>query len=151
MASVLDAVLVAVKSQIEDLALTGIVDASIYIQKVPTTRDFTSSDFPAVIISPIGSPKLNTQGGTNLRDEIEYPIGIFIVDNDNQNQTSDRDQYFLWNERITKSFRTPRLTGVTSIVNSFVSPGVSVHPDWIKTGQYQSGLTVSFISWESRT
>ncbi|WP_417390221.1 hypothetical protein [Gimesia sp.] len=150
MTAILESILTTVQSQIQELDLTDIPDASVYIQKVASTRGFESDDFPAVLIAPLGQPRLNPLKGTNLRDQIEYPVGVFILDNDNQNQTSDRDKYLTWYETILKKFRTPRLTGVDSVVNSYVSPGAVVDPNWFETGEYLAGMTLWFISWEAR-
>ena len=150
MPAILENILTTVQAEIRALNLTDIPDSHIYLQKVPTTRDFTSNDFPAILITPMGVPKINPQEGTNLRDQIEYPIGVFMVDNDNQNQTINRDKYLTWYEQIMKKFRTPRLAGVSSIVNSFVAPGAVVDQDWFQVGEYHAGLTLWFISWETR-
>jgi len=150
MTAILEDILTTVKTAIEDLNLTGIADASIYIQKVPSTRNFQPSDFPAILIAP-GTPKHNPALGTNLRDQIEYAVGVFIVDADQQNQTLNRDKYLTWYETIVKKFRTPRLSGVDTVVNSYVAPGAVVSPEWFEAGEYHAGITLWFISWEART
>lgn len=149
MTAILETILTSVKTQIESLNLTDIADASIIIQKVPSTRDFQSTDFPAILIAP-GTPKHNPQAGTNLRDQIEYAVGVFIVDADQQNQTLNRDKYLTWYEEIVKKFRTPRLTGADTVVNSYVSPGAVVDPGWFEVGEYHAGMSLWFVSWESR-
>ncbi len=150
MTAILEDILTTVKTQIESLELSDIVDDSIIIQKVPSTRNFQSSDFPAILIAP-GAPKLNPAKGTNIRDQIEYQVGVFIVDTDQQNQTLNREKYLNWYESIVKNFRTPRLSGVSSVVNSYVAPGAVVDPSWFEAGEYHAGMTLWFISWESRT
>ncbi|WP_339730095.1 hypothetical protein [uncultured Gimesia sp.] len=150
MTAILETILTTVKTQIESLALTDIVDDSIIIQKVPSTQNFTSADFPAILIAP-GTPKHNPTLGTNLRDQIEYQVGVFIVDADEQNQTLNRDKYLTWYQEITKKFRTPRLSGVASVVNSYVTPGAVVDPSWFEVGEYHAGMILWFVSWESRT
>lgn len=150
MTAILETILTSVKTQIESLTLTDITDESIIIQKVPSTRNFTSSDFPAILIAP-GTPKHNPALGTNLRDQIEYQVGVFIVDADQQNQTLNRDKYLTWYEEIVKEFRTPRLTGASTVVNSYVTPGAVVDPGWFEVGEYHAGITLWFVSWETRT
>ncbi len=149
MTAILEDILTTVQTEIQGLSLTDIADNHIHIQKLATTRDFQTDDFPAILIAP-GTPKLNAQAGTNLRDQIEYSVGVYIVDNDNQNQTINRNKYLTWYETIVKKFRTPRLTGVDSIVNSFVAPGAVVDQDWFQVGEYHAGVTLWFISWETR-
>jgi len=149
MTAILESILTTVKTQIESLDLTDITDDSIIIQKVPSTRDFQSADFPAILIAP-GTPKHNPKEGTNERDQIEYQVGVYIVDADNQNQTLNRDKYLTWYEDIFKKFRTPRLTGVNSVVNSYVGPGIVVDPGWFEVGEYHAGVSLWFISWETR-
>lgn len=150
MTAILESILTTVQSEIQDLGLTDIDNASVYVQKVPSTRNFQSSDFPAILIAPAGVPKFNKTGGTNLRDEIEYPIGVYIVDADNQNQTLNRDKYLTWYQSIVTKFRMPRLSGVNSIVNSYVAPGLVVDPAWFEAGEFHAGITLWFISWETR-
>jgi len=149
MTAILESILTTVKSEIELLIMTDIGGDSIIIQKVPSTRNFTSTDFPAILIAP-GTPKHNPKEGTNERDQIEYQVGIFIVDADQQNQTLNRDKYLTWYETIVKKFRTPRLAGVDSVVNSYVAPGAVVDPGWFEAGEYHAGMTLWFISWETR-
>lgn len=150
MTAILESILTTVQSQIQGLNLTDIPDASVYVQKVPSTRNFLPANFPAILIVP-ATPKLNRTGGTNLRDEIEYQIGVIIVDADDQNQTLNRNKYLTWYEEIVKSFRTPRLSGVSSVVNSYVAPGTVVDPSWFEAGEYHAGITLWFVSWETRT
>lgn len=150
MTAILESILTTVQSEIQDLNLTDIANDHVHVQKVPSTRNFQSSDFPAILIAP-STPKLNQSAGTNLRDQIEYQVGVFIVDADNQNQTSNRGKYLTWYEEIVKKFRTPRLTGVSSVVNSYVAPGIVVDPAWFEAGEFHAGVSLWFISWETRT
>ena len=149
MTAILEDILTTVQTEIQSLDLTDIADADIYIQKVASTRSFKTEDFPAILIAP-GTPKLNPQAGTNLRDQIEYSVGVYIVDKDEQNQTANRNKYLTWYEAIVKKFRTPRLTGVDSVVNGYVTPGAVVDQDWFQVGEYHAGMTLWFISWETR-
>ncbi len=148
--AVLEDILTTVQTKIQDLNLTNIPDAQVIIQKVPSTRDFVSANFPAVIIAPAGEPKFDPNKGTNIRDQIDYPIGVFMVAADNQDQVANRDKYFTWYESILKEFRTPRLVGVDSIVNSYVTPGAMVEPGWFEVGEYVAGMVLWFMSWETR-
>ncbi|MAX35702.1 hypothetical protein [Gimesia sp.] len=149
MTAILEDILTAVKTQIEGLDLADIADASIRILKEPTTRNFAAADFPAVLIAP-KTPKHNPSQGTNLRDQIEYQISVVLVDSD-EDQVANRNKYLTWYEAIVKSFRTPRLTGVASVVNSYVAPGAVVDPSWFEAGEYHAGITLWFVSWEART
>jgi len=150
MTATLETILRTVQSEIQGLSLVDIADDHLHVQKVPSTRNFTASDFPAILIAPAGAPKFNKTGGTNLRDEIEYPVGVYIVDADNQDQTVNRNKYLNWYEIILKKFRTPRLSGVDTIINSYVSPGLVVDPGWFEAGEFHAGMTLWFISWETR-
>lgn len=148
--AVLENILTTVQTKIRALNLTDIPDANVIIQKVPSTRDFESANFPAVIIAPAGEPKFDINKGTNVRDQIDYPIGVFMIAADNQDQVANREKYFTWYEAILKEFRTPRLAGVDSIVNSYVTPGAMVEPGWFELGEYVAGLVLWLISWETR-
>ncbi|QDV21420.1 hypothetical protein Pan153_61080 [Gimesia panareensis] len=150
MTAILENILTTIQTEIQNLNLTEIANEHVHIQKSPSTRNFTSADFPAILISP-GNLKHNPAEGTNLRDQIEYQIGIFIVDADNQNQTINRGKYLSWYETILKQFRTPRLSGVGTIVNSYVAPGLVVDPAWFEAGEFHAGVSLWFISWETRS
>lgn len=150
MTAILESILTTVQSEIQGLSLADIASGDVHVQKVPSTRNFQSSDFPAILIAPAGAPKLNKTGGTNLRDEIEYPVGVYIVDADNQDQTINRDKYLTWYQQIVTKFRTPRLSGVNSIVNSYVAPGLVVDPAWFEAGEFHAGVSLWFVSWETR-
>lgn len=149
MTAIIESILMTVQSEIQNLNLTDIANDHVHIQKVPSTRNFLAADFPAILIVA-GTPRHNPAQGTNLRDQIEYQVGIFIVDADNQNQTANRDKYLSWYEAILKQFRTPRLAGVDTIVNSYVAPGLVVDPSWFEAGEFHAGITLWFISWETR-
>ncbi|QDU53538.1 hypothetical protein [Gimesia panareensis] len=150
MTAILENILTTIQTEIQNLNLTEIADEHVHIQKIPSTRNFTAADFPAILISP-ENLKHNPAQGTNLRDQIEYQIGIYIVDADNQNQTINRGKYLSWYETILKYFRTPRLTGVDIIVNSYVAPGLVVDPAWFEAGEFHAGVSLWFISWETRS
>lgn len=150
MSAVLENILITVQSEIQGLNLTDIADDHVHIQKVPTTSNFVSNDFPAILITPMGVPKINPSAGTNLRDQIEYPIGVFMVDSDNQNQTLNRNKYLEWYEAVVKKFRIPSLTGVDEVVSGYVTTGTVVDQDWFVVGEYRAGITLWFISWETR-
>ena len=150
MTAILESILTTVQSEIQGLSLTDIANDHVHVQKVPSTRNFTADDFPAILIAP-ATPKLNQNAGTNLRDQIEYQVGVFIVDADNQDQTANRNKYLTWYEEIVKKFRTPRLSGVASVVNSYVAPGIVVDPAWFEAGEFHAGVSLWFISWETRT
>lgn len=150
MTAIFESILTTVQSEIQGLSLTGIANDHVIIQKVASTRDFENEHFPAILIAP-GPVKFNKTGGTNLRDEIEYNVGVYIVAADNQDQSANRNQYLTWYETILKKFRTPRLTGVDTVINSYVSPGPVVDPSWFEVGEYHAGIGLQFISWEPRS
>lgn len=149
MTAILEDILTTVQDEIQALNLTDIADSHILVQKMLSTRSFQSEHYPAVLIAP-QNVKTNPKEGTNLRDQIEYQVGVLIVDNDNQDQTINRDKYLTWYETIMTKFRTPRLTGVDSVINSYVAPGLVVDPDWFQAGEFHAGMSLWFISWEAR-
>lgn len=138
----------AVQARIQGLALSGIPSAQVYVRKVPWTRETT---FPCVQIAPIGAEKIPRAGGTNLRDDIEYPVLVVIVDKDDQKQQTNRDRDLLWRQRIIKAFRNQRLPGVSEVHQCVVEPqAINPPKDWIEQSAWVSAVRFNFVTREAR-
>lgn len=142
-----------IQTTIQGLNLTGLADANVLIHKVP--RDIekdmaATSPLPAVIISPRDAEGLDPMQGTNLADDVVYPIQVVILDQDGQSQTANLDQYLLWRESIRRKFNNKRLAGITEVISVTVQPKTIVDAErWVK-GQFVSAQVLMVTSRETR-
>lgn len=113
MASVYTNILNAVCSEIQSLQLEGISPANVVIGKVPTDRQGLLPSLPGILIAPFGSSTI--VGGSNLRDDIAYPVLIALLQASNTSQTENRDRALLWSESISRAFRNQRLADVPTV------------------------------------
>lgn len=143
--------LVAVQEAIQGLDLTGIADAQIYRMNLPTDRNTQATiTLPCVIVSQPGQ-ELELEG-TNLRDDIGYPVLITFVDKNNQNTTANQARDLLWRQRVYRLFRHQRtITSVTEIERCEVEPGPIIDPGLFQQQNLWIGsLVVRCISREVR-
>ena len=143
----------AVQTAIQGLGLTGLSSSNVLIHKVPRDLDKdmpATSPLPAIIISPRDAEGADPRAGTNLKDDVVYPIQIVILDQDGQNQTTNFDRYLQWRETIRRTFHNKRLSGVSEVTGVVVQPKTIVDPErWIK-GQFVSALVLAVTSREAR-
>lgn len=144
--------LTGVRSRIQGLSLSGIASTSVLIREVPSDRYFKSGDIalPGVVIAPVLGEQMNPLLGTNIRDDVGYPIGVFIVAASNQNLTPAAGNY-KWREQIARAFRNQRLPGVSEVWNCQVEPSAITDPGaWERANLFVSAMTLRFFSREVR-
>lgn len=143
----------AIKTAIQALALTGVSSTNVLIQKIP--RDSSSdvpaaSQMPLILISPVGAESIDPTGGTNIRDQVVYPIQVLMLDRDDQSQTSNYDRYLLWRETIRQRFTNCRLSGVSEVVRVRVEASDILNPPAWTKGYFLGGLRIMVTSREER-
>lgn len=148
--AILEQILVAAQSRIRSLSLTDVANASVIIQKKPANRKFAASDYPAVVIAPLGPESMIATSATNKHDDVGYPVAAIVVDNDNQDQTANRDRNLLHRERIAKAFRNQRLPGVSEVYTCQIEPGNIIDPSWFDAGVSISSMVLRFFARENR-
>lgn len=146
--------LTAVRARIHTLALPGLPAANVFVRKLPWANEFLSAPdefaLPGVIVSPLGSELMNPLAGTNLRDEVSYPVFISIVANDNQQLSANLGRYLAWRQRLARAFRHQPLPGVDEVIDCHVEPTAIVLPEAFTRGVFHSGLVVRCVAYESR-
>jgi hypothetical protein len=147
-------ILEAVQTAIQGLSLSGVSSANVVLLKVATDQapDLPGVKFPAILIAPFGAETLTPTAGTNLRDDIEYPVLVAIVVADNRSQTTGFETYLGWRQSIRRKFhhKTEAFSGVSSVFNSVVTPLAVVDaPAWVRNS-FVSGLVVRVSSREVR-
>lgn len=146
--SVLTQCLSAVQAGVQNLNLTNIPNSQIMVAKTPHDSHLS---YPAIIITPYFNENIDGKAGTNLRDEIEYPVLVSILAADNRDQQANLSQYLLWRETIRKAFHNKRLTGVEQVLTAYVDPQEIVDQRaWFENNLYLSGLLIRFTSQEFR-
>lgn len=154
MASTHYTILEAVQTRIRALSLSGLASASVLIRKVPLARDIGSGltvALPAVLLSSVGSERLNPTEGTCERDDIGYPVHVAIIAADNQDVTANHDTYLEWRRRIIKAFRNQQITisGSTNTVCQ-VEPGQITMAEHWRNNLWASELTIRVTMRETR-
>ena len=153
MASVLHASMLSIRAKILALALPDILPDNVLILKRLRDRDSdlpVNPTYPCILIGPVGSETLDPNGGTNLRDDIVYPINIAMLDLDNQDQDANFDRNLFWREQIRQKLNNKRLDDVPSVIRVTVQPGVIVDPKMFDADKYCSILGVNVRSREER-
>lgn len=110
--AVWDDVMNAVKAKVLTMgfAAEGIPDAHVVVQ---TVGDAEAGDgpsipgYPCLIIFP-GGGEVPT-GGTNIRDNRMYPVGVALLSQEKGDQTTHRVRNFGWRSTITRTLDGRRL------------------------------------------
>jgi hypothetical protein len=145
--AVMEQCLVAVQSRIQGLSLSGIANGSVVIRKVPDVKNVT---MPAVFIAPLGSETVSLPAGSNLRDDVGYPVFVGIVANDNQDQVENRGRNLLWRQKVRRAFHAQRLTGVAEVFTCGIETRDIIAPDWFQAMRFVSAMIVRCMSREAR-
>ncbi len=103
---------------------------------------------PVLMIAPGGSE--TEERGTNVRDDIVYPVAIDIMDQDPTEFQLNLPTYLRWREMIARAFRWQRLGGVPEIWNCRARYGEIVKPSPQLYGVFWSALVLNFVSREVR-
>jgi hypothetical protein len=141
-----------VQSQIQGLNLSGISADSIIVRKLPWARDFTQGriSYPGIVISPYGVETMSLAEGTNLRDDVGYPVIVSILAADNQDQVNNLGTYLLWREKLARYFRNQPLATVNEVYTCRIEPQPIVLPAAFQDLVFVSAMCLRFISREQR-
>ena len=135
----------AVVTTLRALSLSGVASENIARQLVPLDRDPAPTALPAIRVGPGGSEKLDPKHGTNLADDIGYPVLVVLLDRANQDLTAATygDQWLRWREQVVQAFHHKRLSGVSAVFECVVEPREIVTPSaWLQQNLFASGLVV---------
>lgn len=143
--------LAAVQARIRLLALEGVAEERVIIEKVPIARNLAPEDLPTIIVSPKRAA-MPADAGTNGLDDVHYDVLVALVDRDNQQPTDVEllDRQLLWRQQISRAFRNQRLVGVPEVINSAVEPDDGPHEHGWKHELLNTALRLRFTSREPR-
>lgn len=143
----------AAQARIRSLALAGVPNENVVMQKLPAVRNQLRSvdGLPAVIVSPHRADMPQTLG-TNAQDDVHYDVLVAIVDRDNQEPTLAQhlDRHLLWRQQIARAFRNQRLPGVSEIIDTTVESAEGLLEDAWKRELAASAVLLRFTSRETR-
>ena len=150
-------ILEAVRTDIQALSLAGLAAANIIIHKVPSTAvaGLPAERFPCIIIAPWGREVV--RAGSNVRDDITYPVVVCIVASEKneieQPQDAQRqnfEMYLKWRETIRKSFSNLRLTSTLCHLITVAPLEIVDRQAWEQKGLFASGLILNCTQRESK-
>lgn len=136
-----------IQAVIVSLDLVGIPNGGVLIQKRLSDQEkyllASPNNYPVILIAP-ETETINPNGGTNVEDDIGYPVVIAILDDDNQDQELNFDRDLLWREEIIRNLHNHRAAGIVAIRRLIVTPGPIIDPaTWSKAGLWVSTLRVT--------
>lgn len=103
----------AVVSRIKLLALTGIGNA---VYDIPMLNDPSAQASlptnPCCVVCEEPTPRQYV-GGTNIRDDVGYPIQVLFMDSTGLGLNAPLGKYRMWRQSAERAFRFQRLPGVT--------------------------------------
>ncbi len=150
MASTYGLILDQVVTVIRGLDLSGVVDANVVRRNVATLRPGDMPGDPCVLVSPNGRVSAPVSEGTNLRDDIYYPVLVLFCKASDQSQDAD-DQYLTWLERVRKAFNNKALSAVPCVFTCLIDPRDTYNVDaWLKN-LTMGAIVFRFKSRELRT
>jgi hypothetical protein len=148
----------ATVARLQDLLLADIDAANIFWAKVPenkaleadnrTNQPPVASRLPGILVCPTGQEKFN--GGTNSRDDVAYPVAVYILARDNKDLTANLGKYLRWREQAIHALINQRLADVPEIFKAEIEPASIIHlSSWINN-LLATAFTVRFTARRSR-
>lgn len=148
--TVYERILEQVHSDISGASLTGIKSRNVYLHTSPQ-----KTTGRMIIVAPTEPERMlsGTKQGTNVRDDIEYPVTVAHIDPANRSQTQEnRDRWLSWRQDVSRLFRSDHLTGVDEVIGCTVNYRNAVDSNaWFKANLCVGALVLSFRAREVRT
>ena len=150
-------ILEAIRTDIHALALVGLSSANIILHKVPSTavKNLPTERFPCIIIAPWGREVIRP--GSNVRDDVTYPVVVCIVANEKNEAEQPQDvqrqnfnQYLQWRETIRKSFSNLRISSTLCHLVTVEPLDVVDRAAWEQKGLWASGLVLKCTQRETK-
>lgn len=124
--AVFSTILNAVVTQIEALNLTGVADADVIRVKRPM-NPLNGGSKADTGVQVFGINQIEA-GGTNVRDDFYYRVGIVAFQKGNADQDLNEDRPPAWIQAIRREFQSKRLTGVSEAYFCTMEPATTVDP-----------------------
>jgi hypothetical protein len=145
-------ILSAVKTEAQGLRLPGLSPANIVVQKVSGDRaqDLPTAPLPCLLIAPHGSEAADPLAGTNLRDDVVYPIRVTIIAADGGEQKFGFPQFLGWREKLRRSFHNQRLSAGSCFTVHVQPLAIVDRAAWIERRLFVSAIVLNCFSREPR-
>lgn len=147
-------VMLGAQAVIQSLMLPGIANTNVVIRKVPTDRDVGQGKtygFPCVQIAPVIQEQMVPTEGVCQLDDVGYPVGVFFVSNDNQDEVQNHSRYLKWRQSTARALRNQRISTAHEIYNCYVEPNLIIDPSaFFSQMLFVSTLVLRFRSREVR-
>lgn len=109
---------------------------------------------PGLVITPPRTISCPEDIGTNLRDDLWYPILVQLVDTDSWERDQNLRTYLTWVEKIRKAFNCHSFTDIPVEIgcgNGYAATTDVVDEKlWVKEAKFVSGVAVLIRSRETR-
>lgn len=149
--AVLTRCIAAVVSRLQLLTLSGIATDRI-VAVADISNPGTTPNYPCVLVAREPTPH-QYLGGTNIRDDIGYPIQVLFCESDDLGGQSDTARWDLWRQQAERAFRFVRLPGVAeSQLASEIEPLKILDPQFRPPiyNKVVSGFTIRVMTREVR-
>lgn len=145
-------ILTAVQTEVQGLRLPGLAPANVIVQKVAGDRvqDLPTAALPCLLIAPHGSETADPLAGTNIRDDIVYPIRVTIIAADCGDQKFGFQQFLGWREKLRRAFHNQRLTASLCFTVQVQPLAIVDRAAWIERHLFVSALVLNCFSREPR-
>lgn len=138
----------AIVTRINTIGL-DVQESKVLLRWIPRPLENIDGNPPFIFICPLGVE----QDASKLmaRDDIGYPVGIFIVDAGNQNYKIHLQRDLAWREKIAKALRHQLIPGLgPEVFNSKVEYGGIIDVSAFLKNHIVSGLVMRFFVRELR-
>jgi hypothetical protein len=136
----------AIQTSIKALDLPLLNDDQVLVQKLPWYRAET---LPACVVSTWQQEAVPLNSGTNLRDDISYPVQVSFVQAGNQSLTTHHALLLMWRQQAMRNFRNQRLS-VECVWTCRIQPATVFMPAEFQRNLDHSSFTVACINREYR-
>lgn len=142
----------AVRQVVIDLGLPELPPANVLIQPVPVERpaDFPLQRHPALLIAPHAAERIDARAGTNLRDQVVYPIGLALIDDRPLDPCERLTLSLGWRSRLAAGFSPRRLVAADCFHIEIEPLEVVDRTLWLARGLWLSRLVLHCFTRELR-
>ena len=141
-------------------SVATIEDSAIVIRKLKhgdPDKDERKRDerTPGWIISPGSRISRPPEAGTNIRDDVYYPVLAQLIDKDNFKRENNLQSYLKWLEQAAKVIHSQPMSdvqsaeGIVDIAHAVVTDTVD-ESMWVKHKQFVGGVEIVAVSREPR-
>jgi hypothetical protein len=161
-----DAVLLALRELAGEGRLPGIAEESIIAVEQPDVSRFFGAgaqnsqlEYPGILVWPYQRETSEVATGSNLLDEITYPVAISFCDKGSSStgtaamvgSRAARRKHMTWREMVSRRFRHFECPEITEIRDVYIRYELYALPsEYRHSDVYHGAIVVDFISRETR-